>query len=68
MRKFSPAIDLYAQYVDVTERPNQKVIAIWFPAPAVMAAPYTYDSRPYYKVENTTSIMPREMFDERSLY
>lgn len=65
MRKFSPAIDLYAQYVDVPERPNQKVIAIWFPAPAVMAAPYTYDSRPYYKVENTTSIMPREMFDER---
>ena len=65
MRKFSPAIDLYAQYVDVPGRPNQKVIAIWFPAPAVMAAPYTYDSRPYYKVENTTSIMPREMFDER---
>ena len=30
-----------------------------------MAAPYTYDSRPYYKVENTTSVMPREMFDER---
>ena len=65
MRKFSPAIDLYAQYVDVPERPNQKVIAIWFPAPSDMAAPYTYDSRPYYKVENTTSIMPREMFDER---
>ena len=65
MRKFSPAIDLYAQYIDVPGRPNQKVIAIWFPAPAVMASPYTYDNRPYYKVENTTSVMPREMFDER---
>ena len=28
------------------------------------AAPYTYDNRPYYNVENTTSIMPREMFEE----
>ena len=27
--------------------------------------PYTYDGTPYYKVENTTMPMPREMFDER---
>ena len=65
MRKFTPAIDLAAQYVDVPGRPNQKVIAIWFPTPVGFAAPYTYDNRPYYKVENTTSIMPREMFEER---
>ena len=65
MRKFTPAIDLVAQYIDVPDRPNQKVIAIWFPAPVGYVAPYTYDSRPYYKVENTTSVMPREMFDER---
>ena len=64
MRKFSPAIDLAAQYIDVPDRPGQQVIAIWFPAPGVYSAPYTYDDRPYYKVENTTSIMPREMFDE----
>ena len=65
MRKFTPAIDLAAQYVDVPDRPNQKVIAIWFPEPIGFAEPYTYDNRPYYKVENTTSIMPREMFEER---
>ena len=65
MRKFTPAIDLAAQYVDVPGRPNQKVIAVWFPAPVGLAAPFTYDNRPYYKVENTTSIMPREMFEER---
>ena len=67
MRKFSPTIDLSALYVDVPGRPEQKIIAIWFPSPTVMAAPYTYDSRPYYKVENTTVVMPREMFDERSV-
>lgn len=65
MRKFSPAIDLSAQYIDIPDRPGQQVIAIWFPAPTEGAAPYTYDSRPYYKVENTTAIMPRELFDER---
>ena len=65
MRKFTPAIDLAAQYIDVPGRPNQKVIVIRFPALIGYAAPYTYDNRPYYKVENTTSIMPREMFDER---
>ena len=65
MTKFSPAIDLYAQYIDVPGRPGQKVIAIWFPAPVGYVAPYTYDGRPYYKVENITKPMPREMFDER---
>ena len=53
------------QYIDVPERPGQKVIAIWFPAPVGYVAPYTYDGRPYYKVENITKPMPREMFDER---
>ena len=65
MRKISPAIDLAAQYIDVPERPGMQVVAIWFPSPAAFSAPYTYDSRPYYKVENTTSVMPRELFEER---
>ena len=65
MYKFSPTIDLSAQYIDVPGRPNQKVIAIWFPAPVPFTAPYTYDGRPYYKVENTTKQMPRDLFDER---
>ena len=65
MRKISPAIDLAAQYIDIPERPGMQVIAIKFPAPSAFSAPYTYDSRPYYKVENTTSIMPRELFEER---
>lgn len=65
MTKFSPAIDLAAQYIDLTDNPDKKVIAIWFPAPVGYTAPYTYDGRPFYKVENTTKQMPREMFDER---
>ena len=63
--KFSPTIDLAAQYIDVPGRPDLKVIAIWFPAPTVHTPPYTYDGRPYWKVENTTKMMPRDIFDER---
>ncbi len=64
-RKFSPAIDLSAQYVDVPDKPGKYVIAIYFKAPKAFEAPYTFDGRPWYKVENTTAPMPREMFDER---
>ena len=64
-RKFSPAIDLYAQYVEVPDKPGKFVIAIHFKAPKAFEAPYTFDGRPWYKVENTTAKMTREMFDER---
>ena len=64
-RKFSPAIDLSAQYVEVPDKPGKFVIAIYFKAPNAFEAPYTFDGRPWYKVENTTAPMPREMFDER---
>ena len=47
-RKFSPAIDLSAQYIDVPGSDGKKVFAIWFPAAGPAKAPYTYDGRPYY--------------------
>ena len=65
MRKFAPAIDLSAQYIPVPGREGMFVIAIYFPVSVYDRTPYTYDGRPYYKVENTTMPMPREMFDER---
>lgn len=65
MRKFAPTIDLAAQYIDVPDRPGKHVIAIWFPAPVIYTPPYTYDGRPFYKVENTTMLMPRDIFDDR---
>lgn len=65
MRKFAPTIDLAAQYIDVPDRPGKQVIAIWFPAPVIYPPPYTYDGRPFYKVENTTMLMPRDIFDDR---
>ncbi len=65
LRKFAPAIDLAAQYIPVPGREGKMVIAIYFPAPIYDRTPYTYDGKPYFRVENTTMPMPREMFDER---
>ena len=65
LRKFSPAVDIEAQYIRISETDSKYVIAMYFERPDNVITPYTYDGRPYYKVENTTAPMPREMFDER---
>ena len=39
------------EYVDVPDYPENQVIAMYFSV-CVGHQPYTYDSRPYYKVEN----------------
>ena len=65
LRKFEPAIDVPVQYIEIPEKEGFYVIAMYFNPPAPTQAPYTFDARPYYKVENTTAIMPREMFEAR---
>lgn len=60
-----PAVDVQVQYVDVPDRPGCQVIVIYFDAFAWGHIPYTYNGRPYYKVESTTKAMPRGMFEER---
>ena len=58
----TPALKIVGQ--DVSDSTRQE-IAIWFPAAGPAKAHYTYDGRPYFKVENTTTQMPLEMFEER---
>ena len=60
-----PAVDVQIQYVGVPDRQDCQVIAVYFDAFVWGHVPYTYNGRPYYKVESTTRIMPREMFEER---
>lgn len=60
-----PAVDVSVKYIDVPERPGNKVIAMRFEGWIWGNKPYTYHGCPYYKVENTTKVMPREMYDER---
>lgn len=60
-----PAYDIPPIYVDVPEYPGNKVIAFHFDGWEWGQKPYTFRGRPYYKIESTTKIMPRDMYDER---
>jgi ATP-dependent DNA helicase RecG len=60
-----PAVDVKVEYIDVLEHPENKVIAIYFDAFVWGRQPYTFHGCPYYKVESTTKVMPRDMFEER---
>ena len=60
-----PAVSVDIQYIDVPDRPGCQVIAMYFEAFVWGTAPYTYHGSPYYKVESTTKLMPRTMFEER---
>lgn len=60
-----PAYDIQPIYVDVPEYPGNKVIAFHFDGWVWGQKPYTFRGRPYYKIESTTKIMPRDMYDER---
>ena len=65
MTKIEPAISLPIEIIDVPERPGFSVIGIHCDAAKFGEAPYTYDGRAYYKVESTTILMPRSMFEKR---
>ena len=59
------AADVEIHYVDVPDRPGNKVIAMHFDGWVWGERPHTFHGCPYYKVESTTKVMPHEMYDER---
>ena len=63
--KLEPLIDLSVEYVDVPDRPKCRIIAIRLDAPSYWDAPYTYDNKPYMRIESTTVVMPRDIFEDR---
>lgn len=65
LRKIEPAIDVEVQYVELPEKPDYYVIAIYFDSNNFKNGPYSFDGRAFYKVESTTALMPRQMYEER---
>lgn len=63
--KIEPAIKLPMELVDVPGRKDSYVIGIHAEPAKYGDAPYTYNGRAFYKVESTTVLMPRSMFEER---
>ena len=60
-----PAVEAKVNYYDVPGSDGKKLIVIYFDAFVWGHEPYTYDGKPYYRVESTTKQMPRELFEER---
>lgn len=60
-----PAVDVRVQYVEVPDSGGQQLVAMHFDAWKEGQVPYTFQRRPYYRVESTTKVMPREIYDER---
>ncbi len=65
IRKIEPSVNVAVQYVELPDKTDFYVIAIYFDPTTFTSAPYTYDGRAYYKLESTTSLMPRQMYEER---
>ena len=65
IRKFEPAISLPMEMIAVPDRRDCYVIGFHAEAAKFGDAPYTYEGRAFYKVESTTALMPRSMFEER---
>ncbi len=63
--KLEPLIDLPVEYIDVPDHQGCQVIAIQLSAPSYWDVPYTYDSKPYMRIESTTVVMPRDIFEDR---
>lgn len=65
LRKIEPVIDVEVEYVELPDKPGFYVVAIYFDSNNFKNGPYSFDGRPFYKVESTTSSMPRQMYEER---
>ena len=67
LTKLEPLVDIPVEYVDVPDRNGFQVVAMRLADASFGEAPYTYDGKPYLRVESTTIPMPRDMFEERVL-
>lgn len=65
LRKIEPAIDVEVEYIALPHKPGFYVIAIYFDSNSFENGPYSFDGRAFYKVESTTALMPRQMYEER---
>ena len=60
LKKFEPAAPISVNYVPLTE--DQSIITMKVPAGTY--SPYTYDGRPYQRLESTTSVMPQHLYEQ----
>lgn len=59
--RFEPPAAVDVEYVDLPD--NSKKVIVLTAEPPGEARPFTYDGRPYRRVETTTSVMPQEHYE-----
>ena len=64
LRKIEPHINIAAEYIDVPDTDGNQIIVFYADKNIYRNAPYVYDGKPYYKVENTTAQMPQLMYEQ----
>ena len=65
LAKIEPSIDVRPQYIDVPNSNGQQLIVFHLDKWKDGQVPYTYQGCPYYRIESTTKMMPRDMYNER---
>ena len=65
LRGIEPAVYINVDYIDVPEYPGNKIIAMHLDKWVAGRQPYTFHGCPYIRVESTTQVMSREIFEER---
>lgn len=65
LAKIEPGIDARAEFIEVPDSDGQQLIVYHFDAWKDGQVPYTYNGCPYYRIESTTKVMPRDMYNER---
>lgn len=62
LRKFEPPAPITVEYEPLAN--SDKKLIVLRAAPAQETRPYTYDDRPYHRLETTTSVMPQQLYQK----
>lgn len=65
LSKIEPSPDVLVEYVNVSDNSDKQVVAMHFDSWVYGKHPFTYNGCPYYRLESTTCVMPKEVFEER---
>ena len=65
LRKIEPPVEVETEYIELPDRKGKFVIALHCNSANFRNGPYSYDGRAFYRIESTTSVMPRTLYEER---
>ena len=65
IKGIEPVADIRIEYIDLPDNSGKKLIVLNCDAFVNGQHPFVFRGCPYYKVESTTMVMPRDMYDER---